>query len=86
MTIIEYLQMELAKIAKDFPTVKIKCGYEEILQNTVVVELSDWNNPQLDERWIPLSINCQKQYPEDLVFTSFHSSLKIIKPLFKFNI
>lgn len=84
MDIITYLTRELEKIAQDFPKITIILGKCDDL---LVVELSDWDNPELDTRWIPVSLYCMENFPETLVFTGneIKKYLKITEQLIKFN-
>jgi len=67
---IHYLSSQLRQLIKEFPGLKIKCGWSKgSNEKLMVVELSDFSNKQLDEKWIPISIYCKQNYTEDIIFT-----------------
>lgn len=90
MDIITYLEKELGLLAKDFPTLKIRVGEDNLLTDCIIVELSDFDSPEIDSRWIPISIACLRDpdNTKQIVFTGMEKKeyLNITTELFKFNI
>ncbi|MEJ7682251.1 MAG: hypothetical protein WKG06_31260 [Segetibacter sp.] len=86
---VEFLQIALESISKNFPNVHIKYGYNTII-NTHRVELlpiSEYRyNSALDEACIPLSFKFREVFPkEEIAFVSSDSKLSIDNPILEFN-
>lgn len=89
MTPVEFLQIELKKVAEKFPNVNIRYGYDDIIDTHVVelLPLIEYNsNDELDKAWIPLSIEFLRKYMnEEIAFISSDSSLSLKDIIFEYN-
>jgi len=84
-----YLKRELKIIAKNFPNVNIRYGYNKVIETHIVelLPLVEYNeNNKLDDAWIPLSISFLEKYMgEEIAFISSDSSLSLKDTIFEFN-
>lgn len=89
MNSLEYLKKELEKIAGNFPKVNIKYGYNDLIDSHIVELLpvtEYYNNNELEDAWIPLSINFIQEFQnEDIAFISSDSPLSLSNIIFEFN-
>jgi|GEM_PF-3123884 len=89
MTPLEFIQENLSILSKQFPSVNIKYGYNNLIKTHIVVlspEEEFLHNDQLDDAWIPLSFNFKSSFPdEEIAFVPPSSTLAIIEVLEEFN-
>ncbi len=87
---IDFIRINLSRLAINFPQIHIKYGFDEIIDTHVVelLPLNEYlNNQDLDKAWIPISIEFIKKFPNDTItFISSDSSLQVEKPIFELNI
>ena len=90
MKSIEFLKVELEKIATDFPYIHIKYNFNKDIQ-THIVELLPleeyYKNDKLIDTWMPLSFDFREKFPmEEISFISSDSTLSIEASIFEFNV
>lgn len=85
----EFLYGQLEVIAKDFPQVRIKYAFNNVIRTHIVELLPEEEykfNSQLDDAWIPLSFRFREHFPDaEISFVSSDSTLSIKQPEFEFN-
>lgn len=89
MALNTFLKENLEKLAQQFPQVQIKYAYNYSIA-THIVELTPekeyYFNEELDNAWIPVSIEFMETFPADSIsFISSDSSLAIAKPELEWN-
>jgi hypothetical protein len=90
MTPQNFIEIKLSALAKQFPHVCIRYGYDEIGQ-AHIVELTPANeyysNIELDNSWMPISWEFYDLFEnEDLTFITDDSWLKIENVILEFNL
>ena len=85
----EFLKSELEHIAKKFPNVHIKYGFNDTI-NTHIVELLPLieynNNKDLGNAWVPIFFKFMDTFKsEEITFISSDSSLTLSTILFELN-
>ncbi len=91
MNPVDFLKKELGILARKFPNIYLRYGYNDII-NTYIVELlplSEYlNNKALDESWIPVSVRFNEVFKNDdisIAFISSDSSLSVTEIIADYN-
>lgn len=89
ITPIDFIKERVGRLANDFKSVTIKYGYD-YLADAHIVELTPeseyYNNKALDDAWIPMSLEFDNTFLNDvIVFVSSDSTLRVEHPELEWN-